>query len=59
MIMMYVYLVVLPLGYRWTEGIGYENWKKMFNEHWIKPLQIDEPQNRQKFINLETNFAYW
>ena len=47
------------LGYRWTEGIGYENWKKMFNEHWIKPLQIDEPQNRQKFINLETNFAYW
>jgi hypothetical protein len=47
------------LGYRWTKGIGYENWKQMFNEHWINPLQVDEPQNRQKYISLETNFAYW
>ena len=47
------------LGYRWTKGIGYENWKQMFNDHWIHPLKIDEPQNRHKFINLETNFAYW
>jgi len=47
------------LGYRWTKVLGYSQWNKMYNEHWIYPLEIDEAQNRKKNMHLETNFAYW
>lgn len=47
------------LGYRWTKVEGYKDWHKMYNEHWIYPLEIDEPTNRNKYSFLETNFAYW
>lgn len=45
------------LGGRWAKVQGYSDWHKMFNEHWIYPLKIDEPQNRVQ--GLESNFAYW
>jgi len=47
------------LGYRWTQVPGYSEWHNMYNENWIYPLQIDEAQNRKKYMQLETNFAYW
>jgi len=47
------------LGYRWTQVEGYKNWHKMYNEHWINPLPIDEAKFRKDNLRLETNFAYW
>lgn len=47
------------LGYRWTKVEGYKRWHEIFNEHWIYPLEVDEPENRKKYLGLETNFAYW
>ena len=46
------------LGKRWTQN---PNWfhNKMFNEHWIYPLKIDEAQNRSNVLHLESNYAYW
>ena len=46
-------------GYRWTKVPGHSEWHKMFNEHWIYPLKIDEANNRLLYPNLEVNFAYW
>jgi len=45
------------MGGRWAKVQGYSEWHKMFNEHWIYPLRVDEPQN--KIQGLESNFAYW
>lgn len=45
------------LGGRWAKVDAYADWHKMFNEHWMYPLQIDEPQNKVK--GLESSFAYW
>jgi hypothetical protein len=44
-------------GGRWAKVPAYSDWHKMFNEHWIYPLKIDEPQN--KLQGIESNFAYW
>lgn len=44
-------------GGRWAKVAGYSEWNNMFNDHWIFPLKIDEPQNRVH--GLESNFAYW
>jgi hypothetical protein len=45
------------MGGRWAKVDAYADWHKMFNEHWMYPLQIDEPQNKVK--GLESSFAYW
>lgn len=45
------------MGGRWAKVSGYQEWHNMFNEHWIYPLKIDEPQ--KKVQGLESNFAYW
>jgi hypothetical protein len=49
------------LGYRWSPEAnnGYRPWAKLYNEHWMYPMQIDEPINRDKYKFLETNYAYW
>ena len=49
------------LGYRWSPEAqnGYQPWAKMYNEHWTYPLKIDEPENKNQFSHLETNYAYW
>lgn len=50
------------LGERWAgPNTGYKNWDKMYNEYWMYPLDIDEPQKRKQMqdINLETSYAYW
>ena len=49
------------LGYRWSPEAnnGYRPWAKLYNEHWMYPMQIDEPANRDKYKFLETNYAYW
>ena len=49
------------LGYRWSPEAnnGYKPWAKMYNEHWIYPLTIDEPSKRSQYSFLETNYAYW
>lgn len=44
-------------GGRWAKVSAYSDWNRMFNEHWIYPLKIDQPQN--KIQGLESNFAYW
>lgn len=46
-------------GNRWTQNEGYRKWTEMMNEHWIYPLEVDQPQRRGDFNFLETNFAYW
>lgn len=47
------------LGYRWTEVPLHSGWHNMYNEHWIKPLKVDEANKRNEHPHLETNFAYW
>lgn len=47
------------LGNRWTKAPIYQNWAKMYNEHWIYPFKNDEPQEIGKIRHLETSFAYW
>jgi hypothetical protein len=48
------------IGKRWNmDSGGHRNWKKMFNENWIYPLKIDEPQKINQIRNLEMSFAYW
>jgi hypothetical protein len=39
------------LGYRWSPEAnnGYRPWAKLYNEHWMYPMQIDEPINRDKY----------
>lgn len=44
-------------GGRWAKVAGYSDWHKMFNEHWIYPLDVDKPQ--RSYDGLESNFAYW
>jgi hypothetical protein len=46
-------------GGRWAKVSGYNEWNQMFNDHWIYPLQIDQPQNRDRVPGLESTFAYW
>lgn len=46
------------LGYRWTHNPSWFH-NKMFNEHWIYPLEEDEAKNRNKVLHLESNYAYW
>jgi hypothetical protein len=46
------------LGGRWDSVEGYKNWRSLFNENWIRPMEIDKPNKRHKF-HFETNFAYW
>lgn len=45
------------LGPRWTDVPGYSSWKKMFNEHWKFPLDIDKPKKGHVFNQFER--AYW
>jgi hypothetical protein len=49
------------LGYRWSPEAqnGYRKWAKLYNQHWMYPMEIDEPVNRDKYKFLETNYAYW
>jgi len=46
-------------GNRWMNHEIYFGWHEMMNEHWIYPLQIDEPQRKNQYSSLETNYAYW
>jgi hypothetical protein len=46
-------------GYRWHDVPCYSAWHAMYNENWIWPLKVDEPENRENFRVLETTFAYW
>lgn len=41
---------------RWTNVPGYSAWHAMYNEHWMRPLDIDKPQ---KPFPGESGFAYW
>jgi len=47
------------LGKRWDDSVAYANWRNMFNENWIRPLEIDSPQKRNQISFLETSYAYW
>jgi hypothetical protein len=49
------------LGYRWSPEAqnGYRKWAKLYNQHWMYPMAVDEPANRDKYKFLETNYAYW
>jgi hypothetical protein len=49
------------LGYRWSPEAqnGYRPWAKLYNQHWMYPMAVDEPANRDKYKFLETNYAYW
>jgi hypothetical protein len=47
------------MGGRWSKVPGYSDWLKMFNEHWIYPLQVDQAQRRDTVPGLESSFAYW
>lgn len=46
-------------GYRWHDVPGYSAWHAMYNDNWIWPLKIDEPEKRLHFPGLESTFAYW
>jgi hypothetical protein len=46
------------LGGRWDSTDAYKAWRGIFNEHWIRPLESDRPNLRDRF-SFETNFAYW
>lgn len=46
-------------GKRWVEPECYAKWRPMFNENWIYPLEIDQPQKRDQFRGLESTYAYW
>jgi hypothetical protein len=45
------------VGNRWVQP-WYSDCARMFNENWIWPMQIDEPQKKH-MIDSETGFAYW
>jgi hypothetical protein len=49
------------MGYRWSPEANniYKPWAKFYNQHWMYPLEVDEPANRKKYKSLETNYAYW
>jgi len=48
-------------GKRWEINYNayYPNGSNMFNEHWIYPLRLDEPQKINEIRHLETSYAYW
>lgn len=46
------------VGNRWLGNSYYSSWRNMFNENWIFPLKIDEPQKKH-LIDTETGYAYW
>lgn len=46
------------IGYRWALP-AFAQWHRSFNENWIYPLEIDEPQRRKEFQFLESMYAYW
>lgn len=46
------------LGGRWDSTDAYKAWRSIFNESWIRPLESDRPNQRNRF-EFETNFAYW
>ena len=46
------------VGNRWFQP-GYSRWREMFNENWIWPMQIDEPQKKHLIGGSETSHAYW
>lgn len=45
------------LGSRWVNNQCFSEWKNLFNEHWIYPLEEDLPNNKSLFDNYEK--AYW
>jgi hypothetical protein len=45
------------LGPRWVDYPCYFPWKKMFNEHWIYPLNEDKPLNHNLMTSIER--SYW
>lgn len=46
------------LGSRWTgKNVDYLSWNKLFNEHWVYPMQNDLPKNKNVFDQFEK--AYW
>ena len=49
------------MGYRWSieANNGYRPWSEYYNEHWTYPLKEDEAQGRSKYLNMESNYAYW
>jgi len=46
------------VGYRWALP-AFAQWHRSFNENWIYPLKIDEPQRREELKFLESMYAYW
>ena len=51
------------VGNRWVHvpppSPGVPKWNEMFNENWIWPMQVDEPQRKHKIDGSEAGFAYW
>lgn len=45
------------LGPRWVNYPCYAPWQKMFNEHWIYPMNEDKPLNNHLMTNIEN--SYW
>jgi hypothetical protein len=46
------------LGSRWNGRHRlYVDWNKMFNNHWIEPISVDLPKNKNIFDRFEK--AYW
>ena len=45
------------MGPRWVDYPCYFPWKKMFNEHWIYPLNDDKPKNNHLMTSIEN--SYW
>ena len=46
------------VGYRWGQP-AFSQWHRSFNENWIYPLKVDEPQRREELKFLESMHAYW
>lgn len=45
------------IGNRWLQP-WYSDGARMFNDKWIWPMQIDEPE-KKNLVTSETGFAYW
>lgn len=45
------------LGSRWVNNQCFSEWRKLFNDNWIYPLEEDLPNNKSMFDSYEK--AYW
>ena len=47
------------IGGRWNCDNCYSEWKRMYNEYWKRPLDIDKAQYFSRVGSLETSWCYW